>query len=162
MIRMPHSRRNTLAVSDLVGAGYHLLTQSRDVGADIFVRRGRSLFVLCQGHPEYDADGLLKEYCRDVGRHLRGETPEPPAPPSGYLDANTEQAFLALAGQARREPSLDLMARLHEIAAAFHPAQPWRPHAEVLYRNWLHQIVLMKAMGSEQGEPSAANGVRVG
>ncbi len=144
MIRMPHSRKNTLPIADLVTHGYHLLTQSREVGADLFLRRGRSLFVFFQGHPEYDADGLLKEYCRDVARHLRGETPEPPAPPSGYFDARTENAFLALAEHARERPSLELMERCRQIADAFQPSQPWRPHAETIYGAWLGQIALMK------------------
>jgi homoserine O-succinyltransferase len=147
MIRMPHSRKNTLAVSDLVAGGYHLLTQSRDVGADLFIRRGRSQFIFFQGHPEYDADGLLKEYCRDFGRHMRGEAQEAPLPPSGYFDTVTENAFLALAQEARRRPSLDLIARCGEIASDFHPPLPWRPHAEGLYRNWLKGIAQMKAFG---------------
>ena len=145
MIRMPHSRRNALAVGDLVARGYHLLTESREAGADLFVRRGQSLFVFFQGHPEYDADGLLKEYCRDVGRHLRGEQAEPPVMPSGYFDTCTETAFRVLAAEARRAPSASLMTRCGEIAAGFHPPQPWRPHAEALFGNWLKQIAAMKA-----------------
>ena len=155
MIRMPHSRKNTLAISDLAAGGYHLLTQSREVGADIFVRRGRSLFVFCQGHPEYDADGLLKEYCRDFGRYLRGETPEPPAPPAGYFDAHTEDAFIALTEQARHDRTPDQMDRCLEIAADFHPAQSWRPHAEGLYRNWLSQVALMRSASVPASDRSA-------
>ncbi|HEY2661392.1 MAG TPA: homoserine O-succinyltransferase [Caulobacteraceae bacterium] len=145
MIRMPHSRRNALAVGDLVARGYHLLTESREVGADLFVRRGRSLFVFFQGHPEYDADSLLKEYCRDVGRHLRREQSDPPALPRGYFDTCTETAFRVLAAEARRSPNEALLARCSEIAAGFHAPQPWRQHAEVLFGNWLKQIAAMKA-----------------
>jgi homoserine O-succinyltransferase len=148
MIRMPHSRRNGLAVGDLAAKGYHLLTHSREAGADLFVRRGESLFVFFQGHPEYDADSLLKEYCRDVGRHLRGDADDPPAPPSGYFDATTEAAFRALAHEARRAPSQALTARCSQIAVNFRPPQPWRHHAEVLFANWLHQVALMKAVRS--------------
>ncbi|QUD88214.1 homoserine O-succinyltransferase MetA [Phenylobacterium montanum] len=146
MIRMPHSRRNGLSVGDLAAKGYHLLTHSREAGADLFVRRGESLFVFFQGHPEYDADGLLKEYCRDVGRHLRGEMDDPPPLPVGYFDARTEAAFRALAEEARRARSPALIERCAEIAAEFHPPHPWRHHAEVLFANWLQQIALMKAV----------------
>ncbi len=155
MIRMPHSRKNSLPLGDLVSRGYHLLTQSREVGADLFLRRGHSLFVMFQGHPEYDADGLLKEYCRDVGRHLRGEATEPPAPPSNYFDTHTENAFIALAEQARRRPSPELMIRCGEIAAAYQPAQPWRTHAEAVYRNWLAQIAQVKAMNASTASIAA-------
>jgi homoserine O-succinyltransferase/O-acetyltransferase len=37
----------------------------------MFVKYNRSLFVLLQGHPEYDSATLLREYRRDVGRFLR-------------------------------------------------------------------------------------------
>jgi len=145
MVRMPHSRRNALSAGDLVARGYHLLTHSREAGADLFVRRGRSLSVFFQGHPEYDADGLLKEYCRDVGRHLRGELDEPPLLPTGYFDTHTETAFRVLAAQARRDPNPALAARCFQIASEFRPPQPWRPHAEVIFRNWLGQIAVTKA-----------------
>lgn len=146
MIRMPHSRRNGLSVGDLAAKGYHLLTHSREAGADLFVRRGESLFVFFQGRPEYDADSLLKEYCRDVARHLRSEMEDPPPLPVGYFDARTEAAFRALAEEARRSRSEALIEQYAEIAAEFHAPQPWRHHAEVLFGNWLQQIALMKAV----------------
>lgn len=146
MIRMPHSRRNGLPILDLAARGYHLLTESREAGADIFVRREPSLFLFFQGHPEYEADSLLREYCRDVGRHLRGEHEAPPAPPTGYFDQATETAFRALAAEAVRAPASRLMARCGEIAAAFTPPQPWKGHAQTLFRNWLGQVAMAKGI----------------
>ena len=144
MIRTPHSRRNALSASDLAARGYHLLTHSRDAGVDLFVRRDQSLFVFFQGHPEYDGDSLVKEYCRDLGRYLKGESPAPPAPPTGYLDADSEAAFQALTAQALNGPSEALAQRCAEIASGFQPTASWRPHATAIMRNWLHQISLMK------------------
>jgi hypothetical protein len=64
----------TFALSgDVVAAGYDILTRSPDMGVDMFAKRQRSLFVLLQGHPEYDPTTLLREYRRDVGRFLRRE-----------------------------------------------------------------------------------------
>ena len=41
---------------------------------DSFVKKKkRSLFVHFQGHPEYGAQTLLKEYRRDIKRFLRAE-----------------------------------------------------------------------------------------
>ena len=149
MTRMPHSRRNGLPIVDLAAKGYHLLTESREAGADVFLRREPSLFVFFQGHPEYDADGLLREYCRDVGRHLRGEQAQPPALPTGYFDTATESAFRALAAEAVRAPQARLMIRCGEIAAAFTPPQPWKPHAQTLIRNWIGQLALAKGLVAE-------------
>jgi len=70
---MPHSRWNELPAEKLRAAGYTLLTWSDENGADAFVRHQRSMLLFFQGHPEYEATTLLKEYRRDVGRYLRGE-----------------------------------------------------------------------------------------
>src|SRR5215510_10221569 len=55
-LSMPHSRWNDLKVDQLKAAGYAILTQSLEAGADMFVKRDGCLFVCFQGHPEYDAD----------------------------------------------------------------------------------------------------------
>ena len=37
-----------------------------------------SQFVFLQGHPEYDANSLAREYRRDMDRYMRGETEREP------------------------------------------------------------------------------------
>src|SRR6185437_3300038 len=61
-LRVPHSRHNGLDEAELSAAGYRILTRSATAGADIFARQERSLFLFFQGHPEYDATSLLREY----------------------------------------------------------------------------------------------------
>jgi homoserine O-succinyltransferase/O-acetyltransferase len=84
---MPHSRINDLPVPSLTACGYRVLTRSAAAGVDAFVGRETepSLFVFFQGHPEYDADSLLRKNRRDVGRFLRHERERYPAPPHGYF-----------------------------------------------------------------------------
>jgi homoserine O-succinyltransferase/O-acetyltransferase len=61
------ARRN-----DLTSCGYTVLTESAEAGVDLFVKKKKkSLFVHFQGHPEYGAQTLLKEYRRDIKRFLR-------------------------------------------------------------------------------------------
>jgi len=144
LVRTPHSRKNALPLSALEAKGYAVLTQSPRVGADIFVRAGQSLFVFLQGHPEYEADSLLREYCRDIGRYLRDERPDYPHSPVGYFDSETERAFRALAVRARQGRDPRLLRWSGEIAAAARPARPWRPHAVMLMRNWLEIIAAAK------------------
>ena len=136
----PHSRLNGLAENDLTGAGYEILTRSPAAGVDAFVRRDHGLALFLQGHPEYDADTLAREYLRDVGRFLKGQRPTHPRPPTGYLDAETEAALgaLAVASQTNPDP-----ARLPLYAAAMAriaPRQIWRASAVRLYRNWLAEV----------------------
>src|SRR5271165_6909892 len=87
---VPHSRYNGLLQSELEQAGYVVLTSSRGIGVDSFVKCFGSQFVFLQGHPEYDADSLAREYRRDMDRYLRGETDKRPAIPSGYFTAEAE------------------------------------------------------------------------
>ena len=72
---VPHSRRNTVVEDDLTAKGYRILSRLGNGQADIFTREpaGHSRFVFFQGHPEYDAGTLGREYLRDMGRFLRGE-----------------------------------------------------------------------------------------
>jgi homoserine O-succinyltransferase len=144
LVRMPHSRKNGLAAADLEAKGYRILTRSPRAGVDIFTRRGQSLFVFLQGHPEYDADSLMREYCRDVGRYLRGLQGEYPQSPFGYFDGETERSFRALAVRARGGRDPRLVSWASEIAAAAKPARPWRAHAVTLFRNWLELVAAGK------------------
>ena len=72
-LRVPHSRWNGLDATKLTAAGYNVLTQGDVVGIDTFVKSWRSLFIYLQGHPEYDAGALGREYRRGHPSLLRGE-----------------------------------------------------------------------------------------
>ena len=63
---------------------------------------GRSQFLFLQGHPEYGAETLGREYLRDMGRFLRGESAERPAVPENYFDRATENALAGLDAQTQR------------------------------------------------------------
>jgi homoserine O-succinyltransferase len=139
-ILTPHSRLNGLAEAELVAAGYEILTRSPAAGVDAFARRDRGPALFLQGHPEYDADTLAREYLRDVGRFLKGQRPTHPRPPTGYFDAATEAALGALAtgSQAASDAArLPLYATALERVA---PRQTWRASAVTLYRNWLTEV----------------------
>ncbi|MGH9344101.1 MAG: homoserine O-acetyltransferase/O-succinyltransferase family protein, partial [Terriglobia bacterium] len=88
-MRFPHSRWNEVREADLILCGYAILTESAQAGVDLFAKRqGESLFVYLQGHPEYGARTLLKEYRRDVRRFLNHERETYPSMPEGYFDAD--------------------------------------------------------------------------
>ena len=74
-IRFPHSRWNEVQEDSLTSCGYAVLTKSAQAGVDLFVKqKKKSLFVHFQGHPEYSAQTLFKEYRRDIRRFLARET----------------------------------------------------------------------------------------
>jgi len=136
----PHSRLNGLAESELLTAGYEILTRSAGAGVDAFVRRAGALALFLQGHPEYDADTLAREYLRDVGRFLKGQRPHHPRPPSGYFDAETEARLGALAAESQARPAPDRLALYAAVLERAAPRQTWRASALALYRGWLAEV----------------------
>ena len=150
ILRIAHSRHNELNESELVARGYQILTRSDKAGVDIFARQYRSRFIFFQGHPEYDALSLQREYMRDVARFLSGERQDYPLIPANYFDAATECTLRAFEARARvdRDPTL----------AAGLPGLTLRPDlavgtaATVLFRNWIGY--LKRSAAAAQSGPS--------
>lgn len=140
-LQVCHSRYNDLSAEDLVDAGYEILTSSPSVGVDSCIRRGRSLFLFLQGHPEYDADALRREYRRDVMRFLDGSTDSYPHMPKDYFSRALESSLSAFAAQAKLQPDADL-ACVFPLNGRKRGAGPaWnRDFATILFRNWLDEI----------------------
>jgi len=138
-LQVPHSRYNGLSDSALAANGYRLLTRSAAAGVDAFAReeRGGSLFVCFQGHPEYEADTLLREYRRDIGRFLRREQEHYPETPHGYF--SDEAAALAEAFRARaiRDVRQSCIADFPMSALEAGVENTWRRSAIRMYANWI-------------------------
>jgi homoserine O-succinyltransferase len=140
-IRFPHSRWNEVRASELAAGGYTVLTESAEAGVDLFVKKKKnSLFVHFQGHPEYGAQTLLKEYRRDIKRFLRGERETYPTMPAGYFGETTTLTlndFRKTAISDRREETL---ASFPEGIAVQGLENTWQPSAICIYRNWLQYV----------------------
>ncbi|MEW6147398.1 MAG: homoserine O-succinyltransferase, partial [Pseudomonadota bacterium] len=136
--KVSHSRLNEIAESDLEQAGYQVLTRSAQAGVDVFIRQYASRFVFFQGHPEYDALSLQREYLRDIGRYLARERDNYPRLPMSYFDAATEEKLARFEKKAahQRHPALsNELPRLNlraDIGAG--------SAAAVLFRNWLRYL----------------------
>jgi homoserine O-succinyltransferase/O-acetyltransferase len=140
----PHSRHNDVAEADLAAKGYAILARSPESGVDIFITEASSLTVFLQGHPEYDADTLAREYRRDMLRFLSGEAPAPPAPPVDYFPPPIAAAVAEFAARAASLPSSELAAAFPRIAMTI-DATPWRAAGVRLAHNWLAAIARRKA-----------------
>ena len=133
-----HARLNELRESELVPHGYRVLTRSPRAGVDTFVKQWRSLFVFFQGHPEYELCSIAREYRRDMGRFLRGESSSCPPMPSGYFDAQGEAALAAFTARARQNPHPDLLPCYPEdLRQKSDLIENWGAPAVSMYRNWL-------------------------
>ena len=142
--RIPHSRLNTLDRTALQAAGYEIVSFSDDAGPDTFIQRRRALFVFFQGHPEYDAGALFREYRRDVGRFLAGTMDRYPEMPRGYFDDEMTSSFVAFRARAHQHRSRDLLAEFPGADARERLAHPWHGAAVRFYSNWLTLITAEK------------------
>jgi len=144
-LRITHSRWNDLREDELVAHGYDVLTRSPHVGVDMFVKHWQSLFVFFQGHPEYDAKCLMREYRRDVGRFLRGESTAYPTMPHHYFDARSEKALEDFAGRARKDRQAQQFADFPGDLALRPPlARDWQAPGARLFANWLTYVAQRK------------------
>jgi len=142
-VAMPHSRLNEVPEDHLLEAGYRILVggTGSPAGWAVAAREcGNSLFVLCQGHPEYSTLSLLREYRRDVRRFLFGRgTAAYPSLPDGYLSPLAErrlERFAARACRAGGDPR-ELFDEFPYAEVAAGVQNTWAASSTALYSNWI-------------------------
>ena len=138
--QVPHSRVNTLRESDLVGSGYSILSRSRAAGPDIFMKQDQALHLFFQGHPEYEANTLLREYRRDVLRFLTGERDAYPDMPSAYFSPAQASGFYKFADIAKKLPAANRVAEFEALVTQVSPTGAWPSAAQRVYLNWVSYV----------------------
>lgn len=147
-IRLPHSRLNEVATIEAARHGWDILVSS-DAGWGVITRRFGACRVLAvQGHFEYEADSLLREYRRDVSRFVRGERPDYPETPTGYFDPAQFRVIEAVRADALAGRPVDT-ARLTSRAVQSRLRAPWQSHGARILSN-----VIEEAKAAETVLPS--------
>jgi homoserine O-succinyltransferase/O-acetyltransferase len=134
-IKVSHSRYNELRENELAACGYEILTRSDVAGVDIFARQLESRFIFFQGHPEYDASSLQREYMRDLARFLNSERDNYPDVPVGYFDERTIEQLEKFERRARANRDPVLAAELPGLV--LRPDLAQGAAANIIFRNWL-------------------------
>jgi len=146
LVRFPHSRWNEVQAAALAACGYLVLTQSAEGGVDSFVKKKKqSLFLHFQGHPEYGAQTLLKEYRRDIKRFLRRERETYPSMPKGYFDAAGANLLTDFRDSVLSDRREQLMEGFPEAALVGTLQKTWQSSAIAIYSNWLQYVLINKA-----------------
>jgi len=140
----PHSRYNELPEAALRARGYSILSRSRVAGADIFAKRCGSLFVFMQGHPEYDAGALGREYRRDVVQFLAGKSESYPEIPANYFSADAAAAMQAFREVALHDRDATLLERFPALEVM---NAPWHAAATHFYSAWFAQLCARRSPG---------------
>lgn len=136
-IPVPHSRYNDVAADQFSRAGYEVLLASDRAGVHLAVERTRGRWLMLQGHPEYEAVSLLKEFKREVLRWQAGERTDYPPLPQGYLKEEGRRiaARFAEACQAERDGEV-----FPEDELLPHVECRWTAAAVKVVGNWLEGI----------------------
>lgn len=138
---VPHSRFNQVDRAELEAVGVQVLVESPEAGVHMAVSPDLFRMVFLQGHPEYDAVSLLKEYRREVTRWFQGQRDDYPPFPENYLRPKAKailneyrlaQTTAQRMGQAMPTfPEALLLPMLHNT---------WRDTAKVFYSNWIGKV----------------------
>jgi homoserine O-succinyltransferase/O-acetyltransferase len=155
---VPHSRQNGLSEDALVSKNYRILSKSSEVGADMFVKETKSLFVFLQGHPEYGRTALLREYRRDIRRFIAGERDKYPEMPRRYFDEETARAFARF--RERTLQNRDTVQLLNLPDAEAKLPFVWREPAVRLYTNWLSYLAERRCRKYTEKKSDFANALR--
>ena len=143
-LRTPHSRWNDLPLDALVKAGYGILSESRETGADAFVSTEDNLMLFFQGHPEYEGRTLLKEFQRDVGRFVAGTYTTYPTVPAGYFNAVACKLLTDFETQLKAGKLSDPLAAFPFSSVAASLTNTWSHSAARIYSNWLRYVASSK------------------
>jgi homoserine O-succinyltransferase/O-acetyltransferase len=150
-VSFPHSRLHDVPASVVEDQGYTVLLQSDQVGWTVAASDRECLVVLLQGHPEYAATTLLREYRRDVRRYLTGHLRHYPEVPVGYLSVegtrlleSFRQAALVGERDATRLEDFPFQACADQIAV------DWQAPMERLAGNWFTEVRQRCALNIER------------
>ena len=145
----PHSHVYEVASSQLQECGIRILSKSPEADVHLAVSEDGFKWVYLQGHPEYDAVSLLKEYKREVARFISGDRTDYPPLPEYYfgeksvahLTSYREELLGALESNSQ-------LPEFPEEALASQVSNCWRPHGEALFNNWIAQVAEFVRSGS--------------
>ncbi len=140
VITVPQSRHNEVTEEQFRNAGLDIIIAGSGSGVHLAASGDNSL-ILMQGHPEYDAVSLLKEYKREVGLYASKVRPDFPPLPNGMLitdgvallekHGRMVQQAMVMGMQAPEFPEVEVIEYLHES---------WKSAANVVFSNWLKLV----------------------
>ena len=96
---------------------------------------------MLQGHPEYAADSLFREYRRDMRLYLSRPGAALPAVPAGYVDAPVADRLRDLPARLTGLPLDEALGIVDAIVGDL-PAPRWRSPAVTLFGEWLGRLAL--------------------
>ncbi len=138
---VPHSRFNQIDREQFEAAGCSVLVESMEAGVHLAVSPDLFRLVFFQGHPEYDAISLLKEYKREVLRFAARDRDDYPPFVTNYFTPQIE----AILGEYREQLLIaratgPKLPEMPEALVAAHLDNTWHDTAEAVLNNWIGMV----------------------
>ena len=138
---VPHSRFNQVDRAQFEAAKLHVLAESQEAGVHLAVSEDQFRLIFFQGHPEYDAISLLKEYKREIVLFFNNARSDYPPVPQHYLSKQScaildeyREEVLRAKAQAGAFPDFP------EQLLAQYIDNTWHDSAEAIINNWIGQV----------------------
>ena len=143
----PHSRYNEVTKAQLEAAGLSVLVESDDAGAHLAVSPDQFRIVYFQGHPEYDAISLLKEYKREVVRYFNGEREHGPRYPENYFSAEAGEVAKRYFHKAEKAAAKgDSLPPFPDSELEALVDNTWGDTGKAIVNNWLGLVYNLTAL----------------
>ena len=134
----PHSRFNDVPADALRAAGVHVLVATDDGEVLLAVSANGLSAVYLQGHPEYDAMSLAKEFKREVRRFALGELSKYPPMPLNYFSDKAKGLLTDYQHRVMRSRNQnEAMPEFPEQALMALIDNTWTDTGKAIFNNWL-------------------------
>ncbi len=138
---VPCSRFNQIDSIQFQEAELKVLVESKEAGVHLAASEDGFRLVFFQGHPEYDVISLLKEYKREVGRFIHGETENYPPFPKNYFSIQSKGVLHEYEKIIRQCKEEQLTApEFPEHLIIPHLFNTWHDSAEAVLNNWIGKV----------------------
>ncbi|MDH3430342.1 MAG: homoserine O-succinyltransferase [Gammaproteobacteria bacterium] len=145
----PHSRYNDVSRQQFEDAGCQVLAESDDVGVHLAVSPDQFHTLYFQGHPEYGAISLLKEFKREAKRFVSGERKKLPRVPENFFSAEGEDIANRYIAQLQSASGADLLA-FPEDELRPHCDNTWGDTGKAIVNNWLGLVYQLTNLDRKQ------------
>lgn len=147
----PHSRYNEISKDQFEQAGMTVLANSDEAGVHLAVSPDQFRLVFFQGHPEYDAISLLKEYKREVLRYIDNVRDTRPQFPENYFsdEAGVVASEFIEAAMAAKA-SGDSVPKFPDSELQEYVDNTWGDTGKAIVNNWLGLVYQLTNLDRRQ------------
>jgi homoserine O-succinyltransferase len=134
----PHSHVYEVNAKQLKDKNLKVLAASEEADFHLATSEDGFRFVYFQGHPEYDAISLFKEYKREVGRFIEGTIETYPAFPEHTFSRQAAKILSEFRDEVLSSDSNDVsMSLFPEEQVLPHLDNTWSDTGKAVVNNWL-------------------------